>query len=215
MRGHFTAFYITASAKAFNTYGDVAQKEKVCLLLLLLFSCFSFFISFSPSLCSSTSLRFYKQADYMVAQMAKCQEALGNGYLSAFPESFFDRLEALQPVWVCLFSPSRLPFPFSSPSSTYSHYQAPYYMIHKIMQALWDMYTLTGNQQAYPMILNMVDYFVARIRNVVAEYTVFRYALFSHSGPPLLHQSMSLTISIELTNNRLDGTIFCTTNMEA
>jgi hypothetical protein len=108
----------------------------------------------------------------MVAQMAKCQQTLGNGYLSAFPESFFDRLEALEPVWVRLFS-SLSPRP--PPSTFLTNSQAPYYMIHKIMQALWDMYTLTGNQQAYPMILQMADYFVARIRNVVAEYTVYRY----------------------------------------
>jgi hypothetical protein len=36
---------------------------------------------------------------YMVKELQKVQLALGGGYLSAFPASHFDRLEALQPVW--------------------------------------------------------------------------------------------------------------------
>ncbi len=43
------------------------------------------------------------------------------GYLSAFPENFFDRLENGQTVW------------------------APYYTIHKIMAGLLDQYLLAGN----------------------------------------------------------------------
>ena len=32
-------------------------------------------------------------------QLKVVQDKLGSGYLSAFPMSHFDRLEALQPVW--------------------------------------------------------------------------------------------------------------------
>ncbi len=35
----------------------------------------------------------------MVTELRKAQEALGNGYLSAFPSSHFDRLEDLKGVW--------------------------------------------------------------------------------------------------------------------
>ena len=35
------------------------------------------------------------KGDYMVAELAKCQTAIHQeGYLSAFPSSYFDRLEA-------------------------------------------------------------------------------------------------------------------------
>jgi len=34
-----------------------------------------------------------KRLRYMVAELDKCQQALGNGYLSAFPESSFKQLE--------------------------------------------------------------------------------------------------------------------------
>jgi uncharacterized protein len=65
-----------------------------------------------------------QRGDAVVAEMAQCQKAFGNGYLSAFPESFFDRLSAGKPVW------------------------APFYTLHKIMAGNLDMYTLCGNEQA-------------------------------------------------------------------
>jgi DUF1680 family protein len=67
-------------------------------------------------------------ADRVVAGMAECQARFPSGYLSAFPESFFDRLEALQPVWV------------------------PWYTLHKVYQGLLDMYVLTGNEQAMTVL---------------------------------------------------------------
>lgn len=66
------------------------------------------------------------KGERLVAGLAQCQErataaGFGRGYLSAFPESFFDRLEAGTGVW------------------------APYYTIHKIMAGLLDQYRLAGN----------------------------------------------------------------------
>ncbi len=74
----------------------------------------------------------------MVTELAKCQKALGGGYLSAFPASFFDRWEAMQQVW------------------------APYYTIHKIMAGLYDQYTLCGNQQALDVLKDMASWFKKR-----------------------------------------------------
>jgi Beta-L-arabinofuranosidase, GH127 len=39
------------------------------------------------------------RSDYIVSELARCQQNLGDGYLSAFPAEHFDRLQALQPVW--------------------------------------------------------------------------------------------------------------------
>ena len=50
------------------------------------------------------------------------------GYLSAYPESFIDRVEARQTVW------------------------APYYTLHKIMAGLLDMHLLAGNAQALTVL---------------------------------------------------------------
>jgi DUF1680 family protein len=78
------------------------------------------------------------RADKIVAALAECQQALGGEYLSAFPESFFDRLEAGKKVW------------------------APYYTIHKIMAGLLDVYQATGNQQALDVCTGMGRYFAKR-----------------------------------------------------
>jgi uncharacterized protein len=64
-------------------------------------------------------------ADYVVAELAKCQAALGTtGFLSAYPEEFFDRVFSMRQVW------------------------APFYTLHKILAGLVDMYDVTGNAQA-------------------------------------------------------------------
>jgi uncharacterized protein len=74
------------------------------------------------------------KADSVVAGLALCQARLGNGYLSAYPESFIDRVETGQRVW------------------------APWYTLHKIMAGLLDMYTLTGNAQALDVVKGMANW---------------------------------------------------------
>ena len=78
------------------------------------------------------------RAELIVRELARCQQAFGSGYLSAFPTSFFDRLEAGKPVW------------------------APYYTIHKILAGLLDVYQLCGDQQALEIARRMADYFKQR-----------------------------------------------------
>jgi DUF1680 family protein len=76
---------------------------------------------------------------YLVDQLARCQArarpaGFNEGYLSAFPESFFDRLEAGRPVW------------------------SPYYMIHKQLAGLIDQYELTGNACALEVAARLGDW---------------------------------------------------------
>ena len=90
------------------------------------------FLSASALLFASTGDSAAKsKADYMVAEMAKCQEKLGGKYLSAFPTTWWDRLEKGQRVW------------------------APFYTIHKITAGMWDMYRLAGNKQALRVLEGM------------------------------------------------------------
>ncbi|MFD8627388.1 beta-L-arabinofuranosidase domain-containing protein [Streptomyces hygroscopicus] len=79
----------------------------------------------------------------LVSALAACQAkspaaGYGQGYLSAFPESFFDRLEAGTGVW------------------------APYYTIHKIMAGLVDQYRLAGNAEALETVLRQAAWVDAR-----------------------------------------------------
>jgi DUF1680 family protein len=86
--------------------------------------------------------RFKAKADSLVAEFAKVQDAEGRkfhpGYLSAFPEEFFDRVEARQRVW------------------------APYYTIHKIMAGLLDAYQLAHNAQALDVLEKQAHWVYAR-----------------------------------------------------
>ena len=94
------------------------------------------FLSASAQLYASAGDQEAKaKADEIVAELAKCQQKLGGGYLSAFPTELFDRLDSL----------SQLPW-------------APFYTIHKIMAGLFDMYTLAGNQDALKVVEGMADW---------------------------------------------------------
>src|SRR5579885_1035409 len=75
-----------------------------------------------------------KRGDAMVAELAKCQAAARNGYLSAFPLEFFDRLREGRRVW------------------------APFYTYHKIMAGHLDMYVHCGNQQALEVAEGMAGW---------------------------------------------------------
>jgi DUF1680 family protein len=87
---------------------------------------------------STGDARFKQRVDYIV-ELAQCQSnspAAGfhAGYLSAFPESFFDRLEAGKPVWV------------------------PWYTLHKIMAGLLDANQHCGNAQALGVLTKMAGW---------------------------------------------------------
>ena len=75
-----------------------------------------------------------KKGDGLVAELGQCQTANRNGYLSAFPDEFFDRVRERVRVW------------------------APFYTIHKIMAGLLDMYLHTGNTQALDVVQKMASW---------------------------------------------------------
>ena len=52
------------------------------------------FLSAAARMAAATGDATFKtKANYMVTELAKCQAALGKGYLSAFPSTAFDWLE--------------------------------------------------------------------------------------------------------------------------
>ncbi|MBE0675486.1 MAG: glycoside hydrolase family 127 protein [Bacteroidales bacterium] len=76
---------------------------------------------------------------YLVQELKQCQEANGNGYLSAFPEEYLDRVEAVRPVW------------------------APYYTLHKILAGLLDSYTYCEDEDGLSVALELSHYLYGRI----------------------------------------------------
>jgi DUF1680 family protein len=90
------------------------------------------------------------KADEMVAELAKCQQKLG-GYLSAYPLELFDRLDSLSG------RPPRDPSLPRDPNAPQLPW-APFYTIHKIMAGLFDMYNLTGNNDALRVVEGMAGW---------------------------------------------------------
>jgi DUF1680 family protein len=81
------------------------------------------------------------RAEYLVSELARLQArapaaGYSPGYLSAFPEAFFDWLEAgqYQQVW------------------------SPYYMIHKYLAGMIDAYQLAGIGQALDVAIRLADW---------------------------------------------------------
>src|SRR5580658_7872958 len=111
------------------------------------------FLSASAQMYASTAdTRIKAKADAMVAELAKCQAALGDkGYLSAFPESSFDDLEqsrAAAVVW---------------------------YALHKIMAGLLEIHERCLNPQALQVLEGMVawvDWRTGRIPEEQMQHTL-------------------------------------------
>jgi uncharacterized protein len=98
------------------------------------------YLSAAAFMSASTSdAKLKANADYIVAELAKCQNALGtSGYLSAYPEELIDRAFSVRSVW------------------------APFYTIHKIMAGLVDMYAVAGNVQALDVVEKMARWVKSR-----------------------------------------------------
>ncbi|HEX9190269.1 MAG TPA: beta-L-arabinofuranosidase domain-containing protein, partial [Vicinamibacteria bacterium] len=91
--------------------------------------------------------RLKVRAVAIAAELRKVQQALAakgstTGYLSAFPEEFFDRVEARRGVW------------------------APYYTLHKILAGLLDLHRATGDRASLEAATGMADWVAARARRL-------------------------------------------------
>jgi DUF1680 family protein len=117
LRGHSIGHYLSACALMYRSTGDAVFKQRV---------------------------------DYIVAELARCQAAspaagFHQGYLSAFPESFIDRVEARKEVW------------------------APWYTLHKIMAGLLDAHQVAGNPQALDTLIQMAGWIQGRVDHLTYE----------------------------------------------
>ena len=109
------------------------------------------------SFASSGDEELKHNGDLMVAELAKCQAQHKNGYLSAFPQEYFDRLRDGVNVW------------------------APFYTIHKIMAGHLDMYTFAGNEQALATTEKMAQW-VKSWSDPLSEQQMQRMLLVEYGG---------------------------------
>jgi len=113
--------------------------------------CLGHYLSACALMYASTSDEKLKaRTEAIVAELAKCQDALARkgsnkGYLSAFPESFIERVETRKPVW------------------------APWYTLHKIMAGLLDTHQLCGSHQALGILVKMAGWVKFRMDKLTTE----------------------------------------------
>lgn len=109
------------------------------------------YLSACALMYASTGDRRLKQrTDYLVAELSKCQDRLAAkgyhaGYLSAFPESFFDRVDAREEVW------------------------SPWYTMHKIMAGLLEVRLRTGNSQALDVLNRIAEWVKFRVDRLTTK----------------------------------------------
>lgn len=82
--------------------------------------------------------RLKERMDYIIDELAACQDANGNGYISAFPTSFLDKVENGQAVWV------------------------PWYTIHKILAGLVSAAEFGDNPKALQIAEKFGEYIYNR-----------------------------------------------------
>lgn len=88
---------------------------------------------------------FKQKGDSLVSGLAEVQQALGNGYLSAFPEELINRNIRGKSVW------------------------APWYTLHKLFSGLTDQYLYAGNTQALEVAAKMGDWAYAKLKPLDEE----------------------------------------------
>jgi uncharacterized protein len=95
------------------------------------------------------------KANDLVEILAQCQAK--DGYLGAYPATFYDKLRNHEKVW------------------------APFYTYHKILAGMIDMYEHTGNKQALDVALKMADW-ADNYSHPIADDQWQRMLLVEHGG---------------------------------
>ena len=99
----------------------------------------------ASALCWATTrdTTLKERMEAALAALGACQQS--NGWLSAFPEEFLDRVESLTPVW------------------------APYYTLRKLLQGLLDQHTIAGSAAALRMALRLALCIQKRVQALVTS----------------------------------------------
>jgi DUF1680 family protein len=86
------------------------------------------------------------KADYIVSEIERCQIANGGEWAFPIPEKHLTGLKRGQQFW------------------------APFYVCHKVMMGLLDMYQFAGNETALRIIKGCADWFYAYIQDIDREH---------------------------------------------
>ena len=93
-------------------------------------------LSAAASLAANTGDQEIKgKADYIISELARCQQENGGEWAGSIPEKYLDWLVRGKRVW------------------------APHYTLHKTLMGLWDMYAVGGNSQSLDILIKWARWF--------------------------------------------------------
>lgn len=95
-----------------------------------------YLVAMSQLWASEHELKVKERIEYVTEELSKCQRE--DGYLSAFSEELFDRVERKEPAWV------------------------PWYTMHKIIAGITAVYVHTGNESAFRIMEGLADWAAER-----------------------------------------------------
>ena len=102
-----------------------------------------YLLALSQAYSSTQDATIYDRLQYLLKELSLCQ--LVSGYLSAFPEEYFDRVENRKPIWV------------------------PWYTMHKILSGLISVYKLARIETALNIASRLGDWVFCRTERWTPE----------------------------------------------
>ncbi|MEX6690137.1 glycoside hydrolase family 127 protein [Danxiaibacter flavus] len=105
---------------------------------------------------STGNVEFKKRADYIVDELARCQQARKTGYVGAIPneDSIFYKVSIGQ---------------IKTGGFDLNGGWSPWYTVHKVMAGLVDAYLYCGNKKAVTVVTGMADWTGNVLRNLSEE----------------------------------------------
>lgn len=107
----------------------------------------------------------FTRLNYMLAELKKCQDANGDGYVGGVPGS--------KELWAEVFKGN---------TGALGKKWVPFYNIHKTFAGLRDAYVLTGSETAKTMFIKFGDWFV-KLTNTLSPEQIQKMLGTEHGGP--------------------------------
>ena len=101
-------------------------------------------------------MRMKQRLDYMVKELAECQQANGNGYVGGVPDgkALWEEVAAGQ---------------IKAGSFDLNGRWVPLYNLHKLWAGLRDAYLIAGNEQAKDVLIKLTDWWISVVSNLSDE----------------------------------------------
>jgi DUF1680 family protein len=125
----------------------------------------------SQQYAATGDMRFRRRIDYIVAEMAVCQDAYGDGYIGALPPIELATMRGFKEGRV---EPDG-PFNFAGGA------WVPWYTEHKVLNGLKDAWILGGSEQARKVALKLADW-VDAITAGLSDYQLQTMLQVEHGG---------------------------------